>query len=297
MTDRCREIIRRQSRPLAPLPAGQSPALRRLDPLDAVLFDVYGTLLVSASGDVGVGDPADRGEALAAALAAVGVSLRGPQDAALNVFLAAIERHHETARQAGLDFPEVDIVAVWGDTWADLAARGWVTGAEGVDLPALAVEFEVRANPVWPMPGLLPTLAGLRRAGKRLGVISNAQFYTPEAFPALLGRTLAELGFQRDLQFYSFQHGRAKPSRELYQLAAAALQGCGIPTERALVVGNDMRNDVGPAARLGFRTALFAGDARSFRPRAGDPSCAGIVPDLVVTELTDLLHCIGAADL
>ena len=292
MTEPCRETIRRHSRPLAPLPAGQSPVLRKLGSLDAVLFDVYGTLLVSASGDVGVGDPADRGAALAAALAAVGTPLLGPADAALEIFLGQIEGQHRTAREAGVDFPEVDIEHVWRDALAEFTARGWVTGADGVDPSALTVEFEVRANPIWPMPGLLPALEGLRYAGKTLGVISNAQFYTPEAFPALLGKTLAELGFRRELQFYSYQHGRAKPGLELYRLAAAALQEYGIPAERALVVGNDMRNDIGPAARLGFRTALFAGDARSLRRREGDPLCAGIVPDLVVASLGDLLDCV-----
>ena len=49
MTEQYHEIIRRHSRPLAPLPTGQTPVLRALGPLDAVLFDVYGTLLVSAS--------------------------------------------------------------------------------------------------------------------------------------------------------------------------------------------------------------------------------------------------------
>jgi putative hydrolase of the HAD superfamily len=123
-------------------------------------------------------------------------------------------------------------------------------------------------------------------------VVSNAQFYTPEAFPALVRQTLAELGFAHDLQFYSYQHGRAKPGEALYRLAAASLQRRGILTERALYVGNDMRNDIAPAARLGFRTALFAGDARSLRRREGDPLCAGVVPDLVVTDLIDLLHCV-----
>jgi len=99
------------------------------------------------------------------------------------------------------------------------------------------------------------------------------------------------LGFAPDLQVYSYQHGRAKPSRELYRLAADALQRRGIAAERAVYVGNDMRNDIAPAARLGFRTALFAGDARSLRRREGDPLCAGVVPDLVVTDLIDLLHC------
>ena len=152
MTEQCREIIRRHSRPLAPLPTGQSPVLRALGPLDAVLFDVYGTLLVSASGDVGVSATGDRSEAIAAALAAVGVPLGGPAADALDVFLRQIEREHHAARQAGVDFPEVDIVQVWRDALAEFAARGWVTGAEGVDLPALAVEFEVRVNPIWPMP-------------------------------------------------------------------------------------------------------------------------------------------------
>ena len=104
MTEQCREIIRRHSRPLAPLPTGQSPVLRAMGPLDAVLFDVYGTLLVSASGDVGVRRPADRGEAIAAALAAVGMPLRGPADAALDVFLGQIEREHRDRAASGRGF-------------------------------------------------------------------------------------------------------------------------------------------------------------------------------------------------
>ncbi len=291
MTEQCREIIRRHSRPLAPLPTGQTPVLRALGPLDAVLFDVYGTLLVSGSGDIGVSLAADRGEALAAALEAVGVSLRGPNAAAVDVFLGQIGHEHLIARQAGVDFPEVDIVQVWRHALAELAGRGWVTGVEAVDVPALAVEFEVRVNPIWPMPHLLPTLQGLRHAGKKLGLVSNAQFYTPEAFPALVRQTLADLGFERDLLCFSYQHGLAKPSTSLYRLAVAALHGRGIAPERVLYVGNDLRNDIAPAARLGFRTALFAGDVRSLRLRAGDPLCAGVLPDLVVTDLTDLLHC------
>jgi putative hydrolase of the HAD superfamily len=292
MTEPYREIIRRHSRPLAPLPTGQTPVLRALGPLDAVLFDVYGTLLVSASGDVGVSATGDRSETIVAALAAVGVPLGGPPADAWDVFHRQIEREHHAARQAGVDFPEVDIVQVWRSVLAEFAARGWLTGSDGVDLPALAVEFEVRVNPIWPMPNILPTLEGLRRAGKVLGVVSNAQFYTPEAFPALVGKTLADLGFEHDLQFYSYQHGQAKPGMALYRLAAASLQERGISTERALYVGNDLRNDITPAARLGFRTALFAGDARSLRRRESDPLCIGVVPDLVVTDLIDLLHCV-----
>jgi putative hydrolase of the HAD superfamily len=49
-----------------------------------------------------------------------------------------------------------------------------------------------------------------------------------------------------------------------------------------------MLNDVLPAARLGCRTALFAGDARSYRPREGELRGLGVKPDLVVTNLPQI---------
>lgn len=292
MIEDCREIIRRHSSPLSPIPTGQEPLLRKLGPLEAVLFDVYGTLLISGSGDIGACALDGRGEALAEALAAAAAPLRGPADAALAAFDQQIEREHREALARGVDFPEVDIVEVWENALAVFAARGWIAAGAGVDPHTVAVEFEVRTNPIWPMPGLLPALEGLLRGGKTLGLVSNAQFYTPQAFCALLGRSVEQLGFPADLQFYSYEYCRAKPSAELYRLAAAALQRRGIPAGRALYVGNDMRNDIAPAARLGFRTALFAGDARSLRRRAGDPLCADAAADLVVTDLRDLLDCV-----
>ena len=179
----------------------------------------------------------------------------------------------------GVDFPEVDIAEVWENALV-FAARGWIAARASTRTPC--VEFEVRTNPIWPMPGLLPALEGLLRGGKTLGLVSNAQFYTPQALWALLGRSVEQLGFAADLQFYSYQYRRAKPSAELYRLAAAALQRRGIPAGRALYVGNDMRNDVAPAARLGFRTALFAGDARSLR---ADGRSVCMRRDLAVTDL------------
>jgi putative hydrolase of the HAD superfamily len=59
-----------------------------------------------------------------------------------------------------------------------------------------------------------------------------------------------------------------------------------------LHVGNDVLNDVLPAAAIGFRTALFAGDRRSLRRRDGDPRVASITPDIVLIHLRDLLSCV-----
>ena len=62
------------------------------------------------------------------------------------------------------------------------------------------------------------------------------------------------------------------------------------PTE-TLCIGNDMANDIAPAARLGFRTALFAGDQRSLRWGPGG-ECDDVGPDIVITDLAQLPPCV-----
>ena len=53
-----------------------------------------------------------------------------------------------------------------------------------------------------------------------------------------------------------------------------------------------MRNDIYPAHAIGFQTALFAGDRRSLRLRADDARCADLKPDLVLTDLEQLIQYI-----
>ena len=156
----------------------------------------------------------------------------------------------------------------------------------------LAVEYEVRANPVWPTPDARECLARLRKEEKILGLVSNAQFFTIELFPALFGEPAEELGFDRQLQYFSYQYAQAKPGEFLYRRAAEELEQRGMETSEALYVGNDLLNDVLPAKRVGFRTALFAGDARSLRLRKDDPRVQDVAPDLIVTDLVSLADCV-----
>jgi putative hydrolase of the HAD superfamily len=53
-----------------------------------------------------------------------------------------------------------------------------------------------------------------------------------------------------------------------------------------------MRKDILPARRAGFQTVLFAGDARSLRMGADAPQ-AETLPDLIVTELSQLISWLG----
>jgi putative hydrolase of the HAD superfamily len=284
------DILRRHSRPLEPVPTGQAPVLARLPEVRAVLFDLYGTLFISHIGEIGTSREAASESALADALQALGVRTTGPVGQEVRRFFDVIEALHAEAHQAGIDYPEVDIVDVWRQVVTDLTGRGLLEQRTWPrsQLERLAVEYEARANPVWPMPGLRECLEGLSGRGLLLGIISNGQFYTPELFPALLGCPAERCGFDAQLQYYSYRHGLAKPGPDLYRMAAQALGGRGVEPEGVLYVGNDMLNDILPARRVGFRTALFAGDARSLRLRQGDSRLDGVSPDVVLSRLSDL---------
>jgi len=287
-------IIRRHCRPLEPIRTQSVPELATLSGIQAVLFDVYGTLLMSASGDVGTASASDRGNAFVEALKAVGFAIPIEGRHGAELLTETIRAHQAQARSNGVEFPEVDIIRVWQDALSQLCEdEPQVDSSPATDLRQLSLEFECRVNPVWPMPHVNECLRELRDRSLTLGIVSNAQFFTPELFKPLMGTDLDKLGFDPRLCFYSYRFGQAKPGDFLYEQASNELATRGIAAGQVVYVGNDMLNDIWPAARAGFRTALFAGDARSLRLRDGDERVSAVTPDLVLTDLGQLPSCIA----
>jgi putative hydrolase of the HAD superfamily len=286
-------------RKLKPEPTGHQSNVVRVPGIRAVLFDIYGTLLISASGDVDVAEfkeeaviqalKAGSVEILEAAAARVGAK-------AIELLVRAIRGEHEKLRAEGIPSPEVDIVEVWRTVLEGLEALGMVSTNESTDLHRLSFRFELLANPVSPMPGLRVALEDLRSRRMIMGLVSNAQFFTPIVLDYFLNdrvardaTTPAEIPpFASDLIFFSFQHRRAKPDPYLFGLAREALADRGIRSDETLYVGNDMLNDVWAASQLGFKTVLFAGDARSLRLRENRQETKNHNPDATITSLIQL---------
>ncbi len=281
-------IIRSNSRPLRPVATNETPRLARIDGIRSVLFDVYGTMFISGSGDVGTAMETSRASALTAALTKMLVEFRGDAEKAAAILSKTIGGHHKRSREQGVEYPEVDITAVWDEVLDKFGQQDWIDRDQKIDSSELAVQFEVRANPVWPMPHVDDCLDDLRSAGMALGIVSNAQFFTLDLFQALLGKSLNELAFNANLCFYSYQYGQAKPGLYLYELARESLESRGIKPSEVLYIGNDMLNDVMPAQAVGFRTALFAGDGRSLRWRVGDERIRNIEADIVIIDLNQI---------
>ena len=303
MSDSFGEVIRRHSRALEPIETNERPVLREIGGVRAVLFDVYGTLLISSSGDIGAVESGDHGSAFCEALLSIGVQFHGDGEVGVQLFEDEIRASNSASREQGNEYPEVDIVAIWRRVLSIILKDGRARSVDSnqtvsasevatFELQRLALEYEMRVNPVWTMPHARECLKELCDSGLSLGIISNAQFFTLEILQTLLPADSHGFEFDQKLQYYSYQHARAKPGLSLYQFASDCLAQRGIRGSEVLYIGNDMLKDVMPAGAIGFRTALFAGDARSLRHRTGDPRVDGVTPDLVITDLMDIPKCI-----
>lgn len=271
-----------------PLPASFLPCVypdnrEAFSGIKAVVFDIYGTLFSSSAGDIAAGSDYSRTNLDA-------LALRYAEDCTgeeLKYYFcnAVMEEHGKLYPQT--PYPEVRVEEIWAEFPKRYKDRN----------PAeLALAYELAVNPVSPMPGASECLAVLRDRSLCLGIVSNAQFYTPLLFEAYFGKNTEELGFDRELCAYSYLYQRAKPSPELFAPVVQALKERGIESNQALYIGNDMLNDVLGAAEAGFKTVLFAGDGRSLRLRENNKLCTGLLPDAVIQSLTVLPRLIGSED-
>ncbi|MCO8121217.1 HAD family hydrolase [Stieleria sp. TO1_6] len=284
----------RNRQPLQPITTAVSAELKRLPGIKAVIFDVYGTLLVSGSGDVGSADDSDRGDWIAAAIDACGIAVGSGRIPTMDDLRREIQRSNQQRVSPSCPKPEVDIVAVWRRTLAGcgLEDPGDPKSAWTATCVRLAAEYESRANPTWPMPAAVETLQKLSRMGMRLGIVSNAQGFTLPLVEDLAGRFGVDSVFDANLCVFSNRYRQAKPGPRLFDVLCDGLRRAGMSPSDAIYVGNDRLNDVWAATQAGLRTAWFAGDRRSLRDRNDDPRVAGLDQDIILTRLEQLLDCI-----
>jgi len=273
----------------------------------AVIADVYGTmvnywrpgfegrdtreaLLVEAFS--GIVDRFGMGETLAA------MNPADPPAKTLCDFyngLLAINRQKSVGE--GNALPEVRVEEVWSVIALMLKRNGYDAGAPLRGDPAgfarrLAYTYNFLSMGRELYPGVSSALKKLRDSNIALGILSDAQFYTPVDLTLMLrdqsgGRVVdyCEL-FDTDLTFLSCEYGFVKPSGTLYRRLFDALYEYHIAPDQTVVVGNDLTTDIAPAAALGMRTALFCGDDLMVFGRDGGGD--GVVPDIVFYDWEEL---------
>lgn len=277
------------------LPEDAQPRLSKLIGIRAVVFDVYGTLISSGVGDISLATEQDRDQALKATLldAEIEITNQAAEIAFDKRLHSFIKQAQNERSQQGITYPEVEIREVWQRFLQSLQEERLISSKAPIDTNTLIVDYESRINPTQAMPGLAETLDNINERGFALSIISNAQFYTPLLFETFLNQDLNALNFCPQCSVWSYQEREGKPSARLYEIASERLMTHhGIEASEVLYIGNDQRNDIWPAQLVGFKTALFAGDALSLRRREEDPNCKDVIADLELTDLRQISECI-----
>jgi len=194
----------------------------------AAIFDVYGTLLHGPRHP----DTLRRMNAVVARF-----DLPALPDIDL-VFTTAIAAAH---RRSPAPWPEVDVRELWSEIFPNLA-----------DPDAFSLGIEEAIHPVRPHPIGAALMDEAASRGLRLGIVSNAQAYTP----TLLARHFPTLWPLIDpaLTAFSFHHRIAKPDPRLFRIPLDALTADGIAPQEIVMIGDSPENDLTPARALGMHT-------------------------------------------
>ncbi|MDB4583134.1 HAD hydrolase-like protein [Draconibacterium sp.] len=285
---------------LQPVPTEFCPNLKVESPVKAVIFDIYGTLLISSSGDINQASMTT--DSMQMALKAGGFKMDGFNNLVYSFLLEQlplkIQLNQEEIKLKGNPYPDVNIFKVWLELFAEAEKEGLIklTGHESI--ADVIIVFELLSNKVYPMPGMKEVLLGLKDKGIPLGIVSNAQFYTPIIMNYFLTgefSTKQDIDiFDPELSVFSYKELRAKPDVRLFDKIKLTLQNkYNLQPSDAIFVGNDMLKDVYTAKNSGLKTALFSGDKRSLRIRENDLRVKGIFPDFFINDLKQILQIIN----
>lgn len=287
---------------MVPEPTDINPAYREEPDVRVVIFDIYGTLIISASGDIEESEISVRN--LEQSLDTAGIRILPPAGEKQRVliqmlqsFKSEIVKVHESEKSSDKPYPEVDILAIWESILIKQRELKNLEICDGLCIKCFTFVFEILSNNIYPMPGMKEVINNLIQSKYPIGIISNAQFYTPVIVNYFLNGKITDdetvEPFDPEITVFSYQHKRAKPDPHLFHLITESCrEKYDASPDQIIFVGNDMFRDVYPAKRAGFKTVLFAGDDRSLRLREENAEISHIEPDHIITDLRQLLKII-----
>lgn len=283
---------------LQPIPTDFCPNLKTTSPPKAVIFDIYGTLIISSSGDI---DQASMSkQSMKEAMNAGGFEknlTNSVYSFLLEQLPLKIKSNHRELKAKGHPFPDVDIFKVWNEMFEEAENAALLKRKGTESLADVIFIFELLSNKVFPMPDMKEVLLALKEKNIPLGIVSNAQFYTPIIMNYFLTgefSTEQEIDlFDPELCVYSYKELRAKPDVKLFNKINSSLANkYNLEPSDAIFVGNDMLKDVYTATNSGLRTVLFSGDERSLRLREDDQRVKGMFPEFFINELKQILEIV-----
>ena len=286
------------------------PHLKKLPDIRVITFGIYGTLVGISGGELYFVHPEKF--VMQAALEKTIQEFKmwqsmsrkpgKPSDYMGRIYAQTTEELLIARSMSGERFPELRSDELW-----QLIVRRLIKNEYQFDVPfygsveqlceKISYFFHSSLQGTGPQPDALEALKSLQQQGFSLGLIADAQCFTTVQLLRVLNNQgklgrLSDL-FDTELMALSFEVAAKKPSERLFRALVAKLAPRDIAPNQVLHVGSSLPNDVTPARRLGFRTALYAGDKSAVvasKEQLNEPTSR---PDVLVTALPQIVDIVG----
>jgi FMN phosphatase YigB (HAD superfamily) len=294
--------------PPKPEPKTAKPHVTRL-PVKAVMWTAYGTLLNTLQGELLFEHPQQfvTDNALDKTIKEFNMwnSMSRKPGAPAEQMRDYYTKALTTLRMLGHGqekHPEVAAEKVWEDIVKKLMQKEYkfdvgVYGAMNEFVKKVAYFYHASIQGCAAYPDAAAAVRLLADRGVTNGLLTDGQCFTPAQIHKAFRDDDPDFDvnafFPANLRVISAERHAKKPSETLFKAAVAAAAARGLKPEQVLHVGSNLVRDIAPAKRCGFRTALFAGDKNSLVATADHLKEPEFRPDVLVTELTQLVDVAG----
>jgi FMN phosphatase YigB (HAD superfamily) len=284
-------------------PVKAKPGLPTL-PVKAVMWTVYGTLLAIPSGELQYEAQIDfvTDAALEKTIQEFKMwgSMSRKPGAPAAYMKELFKKAYDQLRLAGAGkekHPELLCERIWENIVNKLMGNeykydGAMYGPLSEFVKKIAYFYHASIQGAGCYDGAADALEMVASRGAKQGLLADAQCFTV----AQLTRSLKTQNEHADvsrwlpgsLRVLSFDHKAKKPSDTLWNAAVKTLAAQGVSPAETLHVGSSIARDIAPAKKLGFRTALFAGDKGSLQATPDQLKDPSTRPDAMITELAQV---------
>jgi FMN phosphatase YigB (HAD superfamily) len=295
--------------PPAPEPAKARPHLSVIKGLRAVLWNVYGTLLVIGEGELKF--EVDNDMMMDIALDKTIQEFRmwnsmsrkpGQPSAYMREIMQKVLSEMRLAPSPGEKHPEISAERVWESIIKRLFQKEYTFdsgfyGSLNEFSKKVAYFFHASLQGTGCYPGAAGALKCVAEAGLAQGLLADGQCFTSVQLQRGLQRQDESANLEKLIppanRWLSAEQKARKPSDNLFQSALRALEKEGIEANEVLHLGSSLSRDIAPAKKLGMRTGLFAGDRASLVATAEQLKSPQYRPDVLLTELSQVARVIG----
>ena len=250
--------------------------------IKAIIFDIYGTLLKQGDLDNSLA----KKEMLLKAFSNIKkkYNLKATPNELLDLFVSSIDKIHRIKRARGIRSPEVKIEKIWAMILKKIDYK-----FDKDFLFKIAYEHNCMTGKKVLYPDVILTLKKLKEQGLKLGIVSNAQFYTEIDMNNLLSKdsgikSLYDL-FDKNLVLMSYKLGYSKPNPKAFIILKKKLKKIGIKPNQTLYIGNDMIKDVLTAKKQFFKTCLFVNAETKY--------AATVKPDYKIKNMKSIIDIVN----